>query len=120
MWPDPVQPMGSTSHVGPFEGLIPPEEITPYHSHFLGETQIVDGVGNVLARLSHGEGEGVVVAEVTLGAKEPRHTVSDRFWIPDLPPSSLEAWDKYNALGREYYYRTTLPYRTRKRTDCAL
>ena len=40
------------AQAGEFEGLTPGNETVPYVSRFLGEAQITDGHGNVLARLA--------------------------------------------------------------------
>ena len=42
--------------------MVPGNEAVPYVSRFLGEAQITDGHGNVLARLAYEDGEGIVTA----------------------------------------------------------
>lgn len=56
-------PVVHASHAGKFVGQSWPGEPVPYPSHYLGETQIVDGRGEVLARMSHQEGEGVITVD---------------------------------------------------------
>jgi predicted amidohydrolase len=60
-----------------------------YPSHYLGEAQIVDGKGDVLARTSREEGEGVITADVSFGsiADEPE-AIPDRFWIAEYPEAT--------------------------------
>ena len=107
-------PVVHAAHVGTFEGFVPPVEDVPYRSCYLGETQIVDGHGHILARMSHADGEGVILANVTLGQSEGvLDTIPDSFWIPDMPRRVLEVWEGYNAQGRDYYQRTTLPHRSK-------
>lgn len=105
-------PVVLSSHAGVFEGYRPPDETALQKRRHLGETQIVDGHGEVLARMSRSDGQGVVVAEITPGAVGgPRVPIPDGFWIPDLPQPFLRAWEDLNRHGQEYYQSTTLPYR---------
>lgn len=105
-------PLVHASHAGEFEGLTPGDDDTRYRSRWLGETQIVDGHGEILARRHHREGEGVVIAEVTTGRVTGRQDpVPEDFWIPDLPEALLDAWNFLNQHGREYYAQVTLPHR---------
>jgi predicted amidohydrolase len=105
-------PLVHASHAGEFAGLTPGAEETPYRSRWLGESQIVDGRGRILARRERREGEGVIVAEVSPGRlAEPWAPIPDDFWIPDLPELMLEFWDRQNEHGRDYYERVALPHR---------
>lgn len=103
-------PVVHAAHAGEFEGLTPGKEAVPYVSRYLGETQITDGHGTVLARLAYEDGEGVVTAEIkpgpVHGALEP---IPEGFWTVDLPAGALFAWEHLNALGREYYVTTFRP-----------
>jgi hypothetical protein len=45
-------PVVHAAQAGEFEGLTPGNETVPYVCRFLGEAQITDGHGNVLARLA--------------------------------------------------------------------
>jgi N-carbamoylputrescine amidase len=102
-------PVVHGSHAGEFEALTPGNEAKPYASRYLGETQIVDGKGNVLARMAYEDGEGVVTADITPGAVEPSAPIPDDFWTGDLPAGARYAWEHLNALGREYYATTMRP-----------
>lgn len=105
-------PVVHASHVGKLEGFNPPDEQIPFHSRFLGETQIVDGQGKILARRTYEEGEGIVLAEVKIGqVPEARLPIPERFWIPDHPKIILQSWEEQNKFGRDYYNRVTLPHR---------
>jgi predicted amidohydrolase len=108
-------PVIHASHCGEFEGralrdfTIHEERV--YKSRYLGEAQIVDGHGTVLARRTREEGEGVIAAEITPGPVEgDRDPVPDRFWIPELWEPLLKAWEKEDALG-QYYYQKLQPAR---------
>jgi predicted amidohydrolase len=108
-------PVIHASHCGDFEGRALHDfalrEDRAYKSHYLGEAQIVDGTGTVLARRSQEQGEGVIVAEITPGPVEvARDPIPDSFWIPELWEPLLKAWEKENALG-QYYYQNLRPAR---------
>ncbi|MBU2490278.1 MAG: carbon-nitrogen hydrolase family protein [Proteobacteria bacterium] len=102
-------PVIHAAHAGRFSGRLPLVPGFPYDSHFLGETQIVDAHGRVLARRTRQEGEGFILAEVTPGRIEPRSPVPDRFWIPRIPWLIRLAWAYQNAHGRRYYRRKNRP-----------
>ena len=103
-------PVVHGSHAGEFEGLTPGRESVAYASHYLGETQIVDARGEVLARLAREDGEGVIVADVEPGVgARPLDPIPDDFWAVELPERALRAWDLLNSLGREYYASTFRP-----------
>ena len=52
-------PVVHASHAGRFEGRSWPGEPAPFPSSYLGETQIVNGRGEILARMSREDGEDV-------------------------------------------------------------
>lgn len=95
-------PIVHASHAGEF-ACKSPGLPTGYKSIYLGETQIVDGTGSILARLSHEDGEGVITADIAPGKVTPTEAIPDRFWIPDLPWFVRFAWFYQNAHGRRYY-----------------
>ena len=60
-------PVVHASHAGRFEGLSWPGKPAPFPSSYLGETQIVNGRGEILARMSREDGEGVITADIVMG-----------------------------------------------------
>ena len=69
----------------------------------LGESQVCDRDGTILARLSLEDGEGHVAADVELAAPRPSDEIEDRFWIPDMTVTSQLAWYSMNAHGALSY-----------------
>ena len=69
----------------------------------LGESQVCDRDGTVLARLALEDGEGHTSAEVELGPPRPLAEIEDRFWIPRLTLASRLAWHSMNAHGSLAY-----------------
>ena len=103
-------PVVHAAQAGEFEGLTPGNETVPYVSRFLGEAQITDGLGNVLARLAYEDGEGIVTADIAPGRIEgDLAPTPEGFWAVDLPPKTLQVWDHLNSLGRDYYATTFRP-----------
>jgi predicted amidohydrolase len=103
-------PVVHAAQCGEFEGLTPGNEGAPYNSRFLGEAQIVNGRGDVLARMAYEDGEGILLADVTPGrVGGDLAPIPDGFWAVDLPAKTLQVWDRLNALGREYYATTFRP-----------
>ena len=98
-------PVIHAAHAGNFKAGMPLVPGLPYRSHFLGETQIVDARGEVLARLTPQDGEAIAVADVQPGRVEPTENPPDGFWIPDLPLLIRFAWEYQNLHGRMYYRR---------------
>jgi predicted amidohydrolase len=100
-------PVLQASHCGSFRSrfmLLPGLPLAPlYDTAFVGQTQIVDARGHVLAQRQAQEGPGIVVADITLGAVEPRLPLEDRYWIPRLPAFLHAYWHQQNACGKAYY-----------------
>jgi predicted amidohydrolase len=103
-------PVVHASHAGRFEGLSWPGKPTPFPSSYLGETQIVNGQGEILARMSQADGEGVITAEVVLGeVSGDRVGIPARFWIPEMPAEEIRQWEAQLKSGHAFYLANTLP-----------
>jgi predicted amidohydrolase len=103
-------PVVHAAQAGEFEGLTPGTEAVPYVSRFLGEAQIIDGHGNVLARLAYEDGEGIITADIAPGRIEgDLAPTPEGFWAVELPLKTLQVWDHLNSLGRDYYATTFRP-----------
>ncbi|MBI2701093.1 carbon-nitrogen hydrolase family protein [Mycobacterium gordonae] len=74
-----------------------------YSGRFEGGTMIVAADGSVLASLS--DGEGVVVADVSVGRCAPRTAVPHRFWLHPRGPLPFAVWHYQRWHGRRYYRR---------------
>jgi N-carbamoylputrescine amidase len=99
-------PVVHAAHAGDFEGKLPFSPGFLYRSYYLGETQIVDETGRIMARMKREDGEGFVTAELDLSKKhEPTESVPDGFWIPELPRAFRLLWIIQNLHGRRYYRR---------------
>ena len=96
-------PLLHAAHASLIEGrflLTPlPGTAVPTRTQLMGETQIVDARGTILARRTYSEGAGVITAELTLGTTPPVEETPNRFWIPDLDPLYRAIWHHQNLAG---------------------
>lgn len=104
------------SHAGDFEGRTPGNEGKPYRSRFLGETQIVNGAGEVLARMTY-DGEGFVLTDLEFSRVPPSEVIPESFWIEPLPSIAAHAWDALGKMGSDYYGTTMKPMLLQTRPD---
>lgn len=98
-------PVVHAAHCGRFECETPLLPLLPFRSHYLGEAQIVAADGTLLARRTFEEGEGVLLAKVTLAPPAPLDAIPPRFWIPDLPLWARAMWSYQNQHGAREYQR---------------
>jgi len=91
------------AHAGEFNAHMPLMPGVPYSSHYLGETQIVDRSGVIVARMTREDGEGMITADITPGRVTPSLGFSTSFWIPNLPRLFRLVWAYQNYYGRRYY-----------------
>jgi len=98
-------PVIHAGHCARFSCATPYVPWRPFNSYYLGETQIVAADGTILARRTFEQGEGIVIAEVSLGDPEPLDPLPRGFWIPDLPLWMRAAWTYQNFHGKRAYRR---------------
>jgi predicted amidohydrolase len=96
-------PVVMPSHVGPVEFETPLAPGLPWRTELLGETQIVERDGTILARLSAADGEGHCAATVTLAEPEPLDPIGPMYWIPPLSVLTRAAWTGLNTHGKVRY-----------------
>ena len=100
-------PLIHAGHAGILEGgflTVPGTRLTVgTRTQLMGETQIVGGAGEIIARRHYGEGAGIVCADIRLGAVAPREDMADRFWIPRLGAMPAILWHHQNACAKPVY-----------------
>ncbi len=96
-------PVAHAAHVGPVEGATPLGPGIPWRTVMLGESQVCDRDGTVLAHLTLEDGEGHVAADVDLRPPTPLDPIVDRFWIPDMSLTTHAAWHSMNTQGAIAY-----------------
>ena len=99
-------PAAHAAHVGPVLGGTPLAPGLPWPTTMIGESQICDRDGTILARLSEEDGEGHVGAEVTIGEPQSLDEVRERRWIPDVSTIVTKgiAWYGMNCHGDVHYH----------------
>ena len=106
-------PVIHANHCGRVTALRFPAADQQQTRQLVGAAQVIGGDGTVLVRRGFEKGAGIVTAEILPAAEllaQAGKWPPDRYWIPDLPPSYLNAWHTLNAQGQAYYEATTLPY----------
>ncbi|MGD1934654.1 MAG: carbon-nitrogen hydrolase family protein [Candidatus Phaeomarinobacter sp.] len=72
-------------------------------TQLMGDTQIVDGAGDLVAWRHYADGAGVITADIELGRTETREDIPDRFWIQRLSRLTNFIWHHQNACGKSAY-----------------
>ena len=95
------------SHCGELHGLFPisPRRFVPHETSLLGEAQIVDNAGAVVARMSQRDGAGVIVADIDLTRATPIEAIPDSFWLGKVGVVGRLLWWHQNAVGKRIYAR---------------
>lgn len=96
-------PVVMPSHVGPVDFETPLVPGLAWRTTMLGETQIVERDGTVLARLTQEDGEAHVAATVHLADPRPADPLGPMFWIPPLSVTTRAAWTATNTHGAIKY-----------------
>ncbi|ENX17735.1 hypothetical protein F895_00879 [Acinetobacter sp. CIP 64.2] len=104
-------PIAHAAHVGKIRCNTPMLPGIRWETEMIGESQICDREGHILARLSFEDGEGHVAADVTLNTPKPIDPIPDQYWIFDVTPMTHLGWHAANLHG-------TLAYQLRHRLGC--
>jgi hypothetical protein len=68
----------------------------------------VDASGKVLAHRSAAQGEGIICAEISLGAQATTEEIPNRYWLRSRGFLPAFAWHHQRWLGRRWYARNVL------------
>ena len=97
-------PVVHAAHAGALECELPWFPL-PYRGHFEGATMICAAAGTVLASRDRGDGEGVVLADISPGRRAPRAQPPAGFWLHRRGAVATAAWHVQRAHGRRWYRR---------------
>ncbi len=97
-------PVIHAAHCGEIECSMPGLPIQ-YRGYFEGNAAIVDANGHVMAQRGAAEGEGIVCAEISLGARETAEEIPRYFWLRSRGVLPAFAWHHQRWLGRYWYQR---------------
>lgn len=105
-------PVIHANHCGRITAFNFPDSDKLQTRQLVGATQIIDSDGVAIIRKNFSEGEGIIVADISIGNKERKIETVDgtRYWIPSLPNSYIKAWENINPIGHAYYEQYMLPY----------
>lgn len=96
-------PVVHAAHVGAVRCKTPLLPWVNWETEMVGETQICNQEGLILARLSMQDGEGFISASVELTTPKPLDAIQHRYWIPDMTATSSAAWHLGNIHGDMSY-----------------
>jgi predicted amidohydrolase len=96
-------PVAIAQHVGDYRSGSPLMPGVPYNTLGVGESQIVERDGTILARMTYADGEGHTAAEIAIAPPEPLTPIPSAFWIAPQPVSVHLVWHLYNNAGRAEY-----------------
>ena len=97
-------PVIHAAHCGEIECPMPGLPIR-YRGYFEGNAAIVDSSGHVLAHRSAAQGEGIVCADISLGAQAAIGEIPNRYWLRSRGFLPTFAWHHQRWLGRRWYSR---------------
>jgi predicted amidohydrolase len=100
-------PVLHAAHVGTVEGkfAITPNMHVGTKTRLMGETQIVNSTGSILARMGIDDGPGVIIADIEIGQVPHSLEPAQSFWSLDLPLTFRMFWAQQNAATRPLYAR---------------
>jgi hypothetical protein len=89
-------PVAIAQHVGDYRSASPLMPGIPYDTLAVGESQVVERDGTVLARLTYADGEGHVAAEIALAPPAPLDPIPAGFWMAPQTFAVHAVWHLYN------------------------
>ncbi|GAA6151229.1 carbon-nitrogen hydrolase family protein [Pseudoteredinibacter isoporae] len=95
------------SHCGKLHGgfpLLPMQSLAiPMETTLIGEAQIIDRNGQIVARRRESEGAGIVSATLDLRPREEEPIIPDGFWISKPGLFINLSWWQQNWVGKRIY-----------------
>ena len=95
-------PVIHASHCNKFSCRIPGSPL-PYQGYLEGNAAIIDGYGNVLACRKQEEGEGFVIADISLGSVNSNKNIPEKYWLRPRGVVPAFSWYFHGLLGRRWY-----------------
>lgn len=96
-------PAVMASHVGPVEMRTPYLPRIPWRTAMVGQTQICDQDGNLLARLGMEDGEGHISAVIELSSLREVIPAPDTYWMIEMGRPIEVVFHAFNAVGAASY-----------------
>jgi predicted amidohydrolase len=96
-------PIIHASHCNRFSCKLPITSFMKYHGVLEGHTAILDAEGTILAHRTKDEGEGFVIATISLGNVKSTRSMPERFWLRNRTVIGAASWYLYGAIGGFWY-----------------
>lgn len=104
-------PVIHANHCGEITAFNFPKNDKLQTRQLVGAAQMIDSDGNLIVRRQFHDGEGMIVSDFSLNtANRKQADTLQKYWIPDLPDSYINAWETVNSQGKNYYESVALPY----------
>ncbi len=105
-------PVVHANHCGKVTAFNFPSADRKQTRQYVGAAQIIDEDGYVIDRHDFTKGEGIVIADLKWNTHKRKkvQNYSDKYWIPDLPDSYINAWETINPQAKEYYETVAVQY----------
>jgi predicted amidohydrolase len=105
-------PVIHSNHCGKVTAVDFYDEKNPFTFQMVGAAQIIDENGNIIARKSFDEGEGMVISEISLdkGKRRTADISCDKYWVEDMQEPYIYAWENYSCICEDYYNKVANPY----------
>jgi predicted amidohydrolase len=105
-------PVIHSNHCGKVTAVDFYDEKNPFTFQMVGAAQIIDENGNIIARKSFDEGEGMVISEISLdrGKRRPADISFDKYWVENMQEPYIYAWENYSSICEDYYNKVANPY----------
>lgn len=74
-----------------------------YKGFYEAGTMIVDGEGNRLALRNRQKGQGIVMADISIGRTTPQRDIPNKYWLHNRGPIPSFAWHYQRWHGKRWY-----------------
>jgi predicted amidohydrolase len=93
-------PVIHSNHCGKVTAVDFYDEKNPFEFQMVGAAQIIDESGNIIARRSSDEGEGMIISEISLDSRKrkPADIDFNKYWIEDMKEPYIYAWENYSSI----------------------
>lgn len=105
-------PVIHSNHCGKVTAVDFYDEENPFTFQMVGATQIIDEAGNVIAKRTFDEGEGMIISEISMdrSKRKPAGINPNNYWIEDMKEPYIYAWENFSPLCEDYYNNVAKPY----------
>ena len=105
-------PVVHANHCGKVTAFNFPNADKQQTRQYVGAAQIINKNGYVIERRDFTEGESLIIADLEWDASKRKigQKHFDKYWIPNLPDSYINAWETINPQAKKYYETVVAQY----------